>query len=288
MSEVTVSTQGLRKVLKLPQIIALYIGSVIGSGILLIPGMAAEVAGPASIVAWLAMSILVVPMAVTMGLLASKYPSAGGVSHFARVAFGAPYGNLVGWFFFLSVPLGGPVLAVTGAQYIGVLLHLGHDQVYAVAAILLMLPIVVNLFGLKLAGKVQTVVIAMLLAILLLAIFAAMPHQSMEHFTPFVPHGWLSVAQAAGLLFWCFIVGGGDTSVLRVHRSGKGCDSRRAMERGHCGGALLRRRLLYDCYRQLRRRRISSFLEPDDPAVPWRGGRLGSSVRCTVHLLRRT
>lgn len=205
MSEAAASSAGLRKVLKLPQIIALYIGSVIGSGILLIPGMAAEVAGPASILAWLIMSILVVPMAVTMGLLASKYPSAGGVSHFAKLAFGPQYGNLVGWFFLLSVPLGGPVLAVTGAQYIGVLLHFGHDQVYAAAAVLVMLPIILNLFGLKLAGKVQTAVIAMILAILLLAVFAAVPHQSAEYFTPFAPHGWLSVAQAAGLLFWCFI-----------------------------------------------------------------------------------
>lgn len=76
---------------------------------------------------------------------------------------------------------------------------------YAVAAVLVMMPIVLNLFGLKLAGKVQTAVIAMILAILLLAIFAAVPHQSEEHFTPFAPHGWLSVARAAGLLFWCFI-----------------------------------------------------------------------------------
>lgn len=53
MSDVPLSSTGLRQVLRLPQIIALYIGSVIGSGILLVPGMAAEVAGPASIVAWL-------------------------------------------------------------------------------------------------------------------------------------------------------------------------------------------------------------------------------------------
>ena len=63
----------LRKTLTLPQIVALYVGSVIGSGIPLVPGLAAEMAGPASTVAWAAMSLLVVPMAVTMGL----YPSLG-------------------------------------------------------------------------------------------------------------------------------------------------------------------------------------------------------------------
>lgn len=198
-------TTNLRKVLRLPQIIALYIGSVIGSGILLIPGMAAEVAGPASILAWFVMSILVIPMAVTMGLLASKHPSSGGVAHFAKLAFGAQYGNLVGWLFLLSVPFGGGILAVTGARYIGVLLDWGQNQVYVAAAFIVLVPIILNVFGLKLAGKVQTAVIALIISILLLAICAAIPYQSPDNFTPFAPNGWFSVAQAAGLLFWCFI-----------------------------------------------------------------------------------
>ncbi|MFD0589510.1 APC family permease [Paenibacillus sp. GCM10027627] len=196
---------GLKPVLKLPQIVALYIGSVVGSGILLIPGMAAEIAGPASILAWLAMSVLVVPMGVTMGLLASKYPSSGGVAHFAKLAFGAHYGRLVGWFFLLSVPLGGAVLTLTGANYIGIVLNWGNDQIYTAAALLTIVPLLLNVFGLKLAGKVQTVVIVSIIAILLLAICAAIPYQSAQNFTPFVPNGWLSVVKAAGLLFWCFI-----------------------------------------------------------------------------------
>jgi len=35
----------LKPTLKLPQVIALYIGAVLGSGILIIPGVAAEISG---------------------------------------------------------------------------------------------------------------------------------------------------------------------------------------------------------------------------------------------------
>lgn len=195
----------LRQALKLPQIIALYIGSVIGSGILLIPGLTAELAGPASLIAWLAMSIVVVPMAVTMGLLASRHPSSGGVSHFVRLAFGRHYGNLVGWLFLLSVPIGGPVLAVTGAQYVAVLLGWGGIETYSLALLIFILPLVMNVFGLKLAGSVQMIVVALILGILLLAICTSIPHYDAVHFTPFLPHGGLSVFQAAALMFWCFI-----------------------------------------------------------------------------------
>ncbi|MCC3372725.1 APC family permease [Cohnella sp. REN36] len=196
---------GLREVLSLPQIVALYIGSVIGSGILLVPGLTAEIAGPGAVLAWLAMSILVVPMAITMGLLAAKYPSAGGVAHFVQLAYGARFGHLVGWFFLLSVPIGGPIVAVTGAQYVGVLLHWGDGQVHVLAALIMVVPFVMNVFGLRLAGSVQTIVIALILAILLLAIGTAIPHYDASNFTPFLPHGSFSLLKAAGLMFWCFI-----------------------------------------------------------------------------------
>ena len=66
--------------LSLRHIIPLYIGSVLGSGILLLPGLTAESAGPASVLAWALMSILAIPMALSMGFLSVKYPHAGGVS----------------------------------------------------------------------------------------------------------------------------------------------------------------------------------------------------------------
>lgn len=134
LEKTSASHKAFQETLSLPQIVALYIGAVVGSGILLIPGLTAELAGPASIIAWLVMSILVIPMALTMGLLSAKYPNTGGVSHFVRLAFGDRPANCVGWFFLLSVPIGGPILAVTGANYI--LLNWGDMQTYTVAALL--------------------------------------------------------------------------------------------------------------------------------------------------------
>ncbi|MGE5704583.1 MAG: APC family permease [Clostridia bacterium] len=205
MSKASAPAASLRKTLSLPQIVALYIGAVIGSGVLLIPGLAAEMAGPASIIAWVVMSLLVIPMAVTMGLLSASHPNAGGVSHFVRLAYGDRFGDLVGWFFLLSVPIGAPILAVTGAHYVAVLFSLGEWQVYGIAALILLAVLIMNRFGLHVAGKVQTVVVSLILAILLLAIAAGLPHVSSSNFTPFAPNGWISVIQTAGLLFWCFI-----------------------------------------------------------------------------------
>ncbi|WP_425622456.1 APC family permease [Brevibacillus borstelensis] len=205
MKNSTSHTSGLAKTLSLPQIVALYIGAVIGSGVLLIPGMAAEMAGPASVLAWLFMAILVLPMAITMGLLSARHPSSGGVSTYVRMAFGDRYGNMVGWFFLLSVPIGAPIVAVTASHYVAVLLQWSQLQVYLAAGLILGSVVLMNVFGLKVASRVQTVVVSLIVAILVIAVLAALPHASASHFTPFAPNGWLSVVQVAGLLFWCFI-----------------------------------------------------------------------------------
>lgn len=205
MGNSSAQAPALAKTLRLPQIVALYIGAVVGSGVLLIPGLAAEKAGPASILAWLVMSVLVLPMAVTMGLLSARYPSSGGVSTFVRIAYGDHFGNMVGWFFLLSVPIGAPILSVTGANYIAILLGWGESQVYAAAALLLLTVLIMNVLGLHIAARVQTIVVSLIISILILAVVASIPHASVANFTPFMPNGWISVVQAAGLMFWCFI-----------------------------------------------------------------------------------
>lgn len=70
----------LKRTIGMPQAIALYIGAVLGSGVLIVPGLAAEMAGPASLLAWGFMTLLILPLALSMGLLSAKFPNAGGVS----------------------------------------------------------------------------------------------------------------------------------------------------------------------------------------------------------------
>lgn len=195
----------LQKGIGLPQAIALYIGAVLGSGVLIVPGLAAEMAGPASLLAWGFMTLLILPMALSMGLLSAKYPNAGGVSHFVTLAYGEKAGTLVGWFFLMSVPIGAPVAALTGAGYLTAALGWGEGAKLGVAAAMLAAGLLTNWIGMQLAGKIQIAVVIAIASVLIFAFGAALPWMESVHFTPFMPHGWLSVGQAASMLFWCFI-----------------------------------------------------------------------------------
>lgn len=195
----------LQATIGLPQAVALYIGAVLGSGILLIPGMAAEMAGPASLLAWGGMMVLVLPMALSMGILSARFPNAGGVSHFVTEAFGEKWGALVGWFFFMSVQVGAPVVALTGGGYFCAALGWEDSYKIGVAVGILIICLMTNLLGMKVAGSLQIVMMIAIITVLVLGIAGAVPNIEAKHFTPFIPNGWFSVVQAATLLFWCFI-----------------------------------------------------------------------------------
>jgi amino acid efflux transporter len=191
--------------LKLPQIIALYTGAVLGSGILILPGLAADIAGPASLIAWGLMGLLVIPMALTMALLSAKYPDAGGVSTFVTKALNPQIGSLIGWFFLLSVVVGAPVLALTGAGYISAALGLGEFWRLAIAIMILAAGIALNYVGMKMTGQVQIVVVLTTLIVLIVTIAGSLTSIDAENFSPFIPYGWESVGVASTAIFWCFI-----------------------------------------------------------------------------------
>lgn len=198
-------SSNFKATIKLPQAVALYIGAVLGSGILIIPGLAAEIAGPASILAWGGMMILVLPLALCMAFLSQKYPNAGGVSHFVTKAFGEKYGAIVGWFFLMSVPIGAPIAALTGAGYLSSALGLGENSRIIIAIMMLILALTINLVGMNIAGGIQIAVVISTLLVLILAILASIPNIKAVNFTPFMPNGITSVGKASTILFWCFI-----------------------------------------------------------------------------------
>ncbi|AIQ18681.1 amino acid permease [Paenibacillus sp. FSL H7-0357] len=198
-------TPTLQRNIGMPQAIALYIGAVLGSGVLIVPGLAAEMAGPASLLAWGFMTLMILPLALSMGLLSAKFPNAGGVSHFVTLAFGPKAGALVGWFFLMSVPIGGPVAALTGAGYMTAAMGWGDGARIAIAAVMLAIGLITNWMGMQVAGKVQIAVVIAIITVLVFSFATALPRMESTHFTPFVPHGWLSIGQAAAILFWCFI-----------------------------------------------------------------------------------
>ncbi|MBB2941573.1 amino acid efflux transporter [Actinoplanes lutulentus] len=183
---------------------ALSVGAVLGTGLISMPALAAEAAGPASLVAWLALILLSAPLAWTFAALGARYPDGGGVSTYARMAFGPRVAAAVGWCFYFAVPLGAPVAAAFTGGYVADVLGGGRTTEFVTFLAIIGTAYGMNWFGLRISGKVQLVLSACLATLLVVTVVAALPHARWENLQPFAPHGWTGIGAAAAILVWGF------------------------------------------------------------------------------------
>ncbi|WP_075736597.1 APC family permease [Streptomyces acidiscabies] len=183
---------------------ALYIGAVLGTGVIALPALAARAAGPASLLAWLGLVLLSIPLATTFAALGARYPDGGGVSTYVRHAFGARAAAVVGWCFYFAVPAGAPAAGMFAGAYVATAVGGGRRTVVITAAVLLILVAVANGFGLTVTGRMQLTLAVLLVALLLVAVATALPHAHVRNLYPFAPHGWPAIGSAAALLVWSF------------------------------------------------------------------------------------
>lgn len=183
---------------------ALYIGAVLGPGVLALPALAAAAAGPASMVSWAILLLLSVPVALTFAALGARYPDGGGVSSFVARAFGPRLAACVGWLFYAAVPVGVLAGAMAGGNYVAEAFDLPQRAGYAGAAAILAVAVAANYAGLQVSGRMQLLLAGLLVLLLACAIVFATPHVTEAHFTPFMPDGWFSIGSAALVLFYAF------------------------------------------------------------------------------------
>jgi amino acid efflux transporter len=191
--------------LSVPRGAALYIGALVGPGLLLVPALAVDAAGPASVIAWAALLVLSLPLAVTFAALGVRHPVAGGVSTYVREGFGDAAAAVTGGWFLAASIIGGPAVALIGGYYVADLTESGTGGAVVVALAIYASVLGANLAGLRLSSGFQLVLSGVLVGIVALSVAAALPSRATEHWTPFAPHGWWAVGTAANILMWLFI-----------------------------------------------------------------------------------
>lgn len=184
---------------------ALYIGALLGPGLLLLPGLAAAEAGPASIVAWLALLGLSGLFAAVFSGLGRRFPQAGGIMGYVAAGLGGRAGRAAGWSFLAGVVGGAPIVCLIGASYVTALTGGGLPVRAAVAAALLLVVLGLSAAGLRASAGAQLVLVTLLIAVVAVAVIGSGPAARAGNWSPFAPHGWLSVGHAATTLMLSFV-----------------------------------------------------------------------------------
>ncbi len=185
---------------------ALMATTLLGTGVFILPQMTVEVAGPWALLAWLLLTLAVLPLAFTFGLLASRFPHATGPAHFAALAFGELTGRVLGLMFLLVVPLGASAALMITFEFIAPLLPEAQHWRLPVELSLLGLLWLLNYRGLQLSARLQfglTLLIIALVLLLLLAFGLLQPQQIQQPSLPAFSSS--ALAAACAIAFWSFL-----------------------------------------------------------------------------------
>lgn len=151
----------LERRLNLPTVVAIGIGGMLGSGIFVLPGIAAAKTGPSIWIAYLLAGICVLPAALSKAELATAMPSSGGAYIYIERAFGPVFGTVSGLGLWLSLLLKSSFALVGFGAYLYVLAEL---PLRGTALSFLVLIMVLNIIGVKKVGAVQLAVVSLSIA----------------------------------------------------------------------------------------------------------------------------
>jgi len=179
----------LERKLTLTTIIAISIAGMLGSGIFVLPGIAAAKTGSSIWLAYLLAAICILPAALSKSELASAMPTSGGAYVYIERAFGPLMGTISGIGLWISLLLKSSFALVGFGAYLLVLINIPIIYIKYISLGFLALIMLLNIFGVKKVGKVQLVVVTLSLLGLISLFFMGIPMVDKQMLSPFMTDG---------------------------------------------------------------------------------------------------
>jgi basic amino acid/polyamine antiporter, APA family len=174
----------LQRTLRKSDLLYLFIGSVIGSGIFLTPGLVLGQLGGSvgySLLAWLVGGVLSLLGALTYAELAACNPEAGGLYCFIRDGFGRLPAFLYGWCLFLVIASGTiAALAHAFTRYLREIIPLSDEAAAILSVVMIAAVTTVNVWGTRKSSDLQnwTTLVKAGLVVLLSAVLLSLGHHA--------------------------------------------------------------------------------------------------------------
>ncbi len=191
-------TNKLNKGLSLLDVFCIATGAMISSGLFILPGLAFSKAGPAVVLSYLIAGIFCIPTLFSMAELSTAMPKAGGDYFYIMRGFGPLLGTVAGFSTWLSLGLKGSFALLGIGAYLSVFFNL---PINIVAAIFCCFFVLLNLIGVREAGRFQVILVIGLLSILLVYIIFGSRFIKTNHFMPFFSNGLPAMFSTASFVF---------------------------------------------------------------------------------------
>ncbi|MBY0448649.1 MAG: amino acid permease [Hyphomonadaceae bacterium] len=203
----------LRRTLGWPQLVALGVGAIVGTGIYTLIGEGAGLAGPGVVLSFCIAGLVCVFAGLAYAELAAMMPAAGSAYAYSYAALGETLAWVVGWSLILEYSVVCSAVAVGWSGYAVGFLNASGIELPALLTQgpagggLLNLPAVVIVaavagllaIGTRESAAVNAVLVVVKLAALLAFVFVALHFFRAENLIPFAPFGFGAEADEAGV-----------------------------------------------------------------------------------------
>ncbi|SFH88786.1 amino acid exporter, AAE family [Pseudomonas guineae] len=195
----------LNQEIGLLQGIGLLSTSLLGTGIFVIPALAATVAGEASLWAWMILIALVLPVAFTFAQLGRRFPHAGGAPHLIGRAFGPRMERLSALLFLAVLPVGLPAALNIASGFWQALFDLSQNQALIIQLATLAAILVLGQRPAKASGLLQGAIAVGVISTIALIWWVGDLPTSSQPLLPPISGSWHLLPAALGVMFWCFV-----------------------------------------------------------------------------------
>jgi APA family basic amino acid/polyamine antiporter len=181
------------------------LGTMIGAGIFVLPSIAANQAGPASMVSFAIGGLVSLLAALSLSELATGMPKAGGSYYYVNRALGPFFGSIVGWGMWGGLMFASAFYMLGFGRYLTFFLPMGATGVAIAALIMAAILTLINYVGVKETGALQNVIVIALVGIIIVFIAFGLLNYDAATMGEFNPFGWAQVAATAGTVYVTFI-----------------------------------------------------------------------------------
>ena len=211
--------KGLRRSLSAFDLTLLGIGAIIGTGIFVLTGTAAaNQAGPAITMSYLAAGLACAFAALCYAEFASMIPIAGSAYTYAYATLGEIVAWMIGWDLILEYAVGSLTVAIGWSGYMQRLLAgfniilpqaLGAPPPVGVinlpAVIITLLIMILLVVGVRESARFNAVMVAIKVVAVLFFLAAGVTYVEPTNWEPFAPYGWPGIMAAAAVVFFAYI-----------------------------------------------------------------------------------
>jgi amino acid transporter len=190
-----------KRSLGLLELVSLGVGGTVGSGIFVVPGVAAKLSGPGSLIAWVIVALSATCVLLSLSFVSYRFTGSSGFYSLFESVFGTRVAVLLMGLYCISSVFGIATIASGIGQYI---------TVFNIASILLIEIIVlavfcgVNIAGIAFSGMTENLLTALKIIPLVVITILLVPFIRFDNFVQSVPLTATGLLSTIIIVYWPF------------------------------------------------------------------------------------